>query len=268
MSSRTTMEDASAPTVTFTLPGGYVLNTSDGPVLLNEATVHELTGAEEDILADESLSEARKMQDLVGSCLVKLSNGGDVAIVDEKKLMNAPDRLLLSDIVAMVFRIREATAGTEYRQRVVCPKCKEKGFREPYKWTAILNMSEFESLPMDGDPLVRSREYTTSRGKKIEWELLTGAGQMRVEVLSRGTKDEATLALMGRVRKVNGEEATVESLKRMSAVERMEIRKQFDGEGGIETDFDCECKQCKSEFKQTIEIGGADFFFPSETSED
>jgi predicted Zn-ribbon and HTH transcriptional regulator len=264
---RTTIEDATSPLLTFKLPRGFILKNGDETYLLNEATIHEMTGDEEDIIANENQSFTQKVHALVGSSLTSLSDGDGHMITDRKMLMEkVPQKLLMSDLLVSFLRIREVTVGSEVRQKVRCPECtNDEG--QPFIFTVILDLSEFEGLPVEGDPLQTIREYTTPRGVKITWEMMDGELELAHEK-KKNAKEKATAALLARVRTVNGEPAKKEVLKKMAYVERTAIRKQFDQEGGIETDFDCKCRNCGYQFKVPLEIGGTDFFSPSETSDD
>ena len=156
------------------------------------------------------------------------------------------------------------TVGSEVRQKVKCPECTtDEG--KPFIWTVILNLSEFNGLPVEGNALDDMREFVTTRGTNVKWKMMTGAMEKDAEKIKNPSK-VATLTLLRRVVEINGEPATVASLQDMSSTERQEIRKQFDAEGGIETDFECACRNCGSTFSTQLEIGGANFFFLSDQS--
>lgn len=264
---RTTIEDPKAPTLTFKLPRGVVLKKEDESLtILNEATVREMSGFEEDIIANTSMSYTERMHSLVSNCLVSLTDGNGATINSRKKIEKIPDQLLMSDLLVSVLRIREATVGSEIRQKVRCPECTTDDGR-PFTWTAILNLSDFQGLPVEGDPLIEEREFTTSRGTKVVWKLMTGEMEKRVSKVQNKSK-ASTMALLSRLVSVNDQPADSKVLQRMPSPERQEIRRQFDQEGGIETDFDAVCGNCGHGFKVGLEVGGSDFFFPSETSED
>lgn len=264
---RTTIEDAKATIITFDLPRGLLVRGKDGDadVLYNKATIREMSGYEEDIIANEKMTFTHRMHALVGNCLLSLSDGGSNEITSSKILLKATDDLLMSDLLVCVFKIREVTVGSEVRQKVTCPECTtDEG--KPFIWTAILNLSEFGGIPVEGDPYEDTREFTTSRGTKIRWKMMTGAMEKNTEKTKNPSK-AATLALLNRVISVNDEDASVSLLQSLFSVERQEIRDAFDVEGGIETDFECVCRNCGSEFKTQLEIGGAGFFFRSAHSE-
>lgn len=266
---RKTIDDAKVPMLTFKLPRGYLLKEGEDTHILNMATIREMTGDEEDIVAQEDKSFTQRMHELVGSCLTSLSDGGSKTITNRKVLLKAPDHLLMSDLLTSIIRVREVTVGDEFRQKVKCPGCTTLEGK-PFKWTAILSLKEFDGIPVEGDPLQSTRDYETSRGKKIVWEMLTGQGELE-HGKKKNKKERATLALLARVKSVDGEDDIKKVravLKAMSFTERQEIRKQFDVEGGIETDFECVCSNCDEEFKESLDIGSKEFFFPSGTSED
>jgi len=266
---RTNIEDAKVPVKEFTLPRGFLLADEGETFVLNRAEVREMTGYEEDIIANDNVSFSKRMHDLVGNCLVSLSDGDGHSIIDSKRLKRISGQLLMSDLMVAIFRIREATVGSEIRQRVRCPECtNDEG--KPYTWTAILNLSDFVGLPVKGDPLANVREFTTSRQNKVTWEMMTGEMELQSGKI-KNARERATNALLIRVKSFNEEtdyKKIKESLKRLSAVERQEIRRQFDSEGGIETDFECVCRNCGHEFMTTLEIGGAQFFSPFVESSD
>jgi hypothetical protein len=264
---RTNIEDAKIPSITFALPRGYLLNDGDGGVhVLCTATVREMCGEEEDIIANDKVSFTKRLHQLVGSCLTTLEDGDGHSITDRKQLAIIASKMLMSDLLVCVIRIREVTIGNEIRQVVSCPNCvDDEG--NPYSWTAILDLSEFEALPVKGDAAMSVREYTTSRGTVVTWEMMTGDAEL-IHERKKLSKDKATASLLTRVRTLNGEVATKVNLKALSYVERNEIRKQFDAEGGVETDFDAVCRNCDHEFKVPLEVGGMRFFNPSEASSD
>ena len=263
---RTNELDAKTTTINFDFPRGYLLEDTEGVHVLNKAQMREMTGYEEDILADDKSSITQRMHDVVGNCLISLSDEKGHSIVDPNVLKTIPLNLLMSDIVVATFRLREVTVGSEYRQKVACPNCIDDDDK-PNAWTAILNLSDFKSIPASGDLTKAVREFETKRGNKITWEMLSGAGELAYENMKK-SKERATAVLMARIRTINGQPATKDAVKRLPMLERQEIRKEFDVEGGIETSFDSVCKRCKQEFKTELEMGGSSFFSRLATPEE
>jgi hypothetical protein len=92
--------------------------------------------------------------------------------------------------------------------------------------------------------------------------MLSGAGELAYEAMKK-SRERATAVLMARIRTINGKlitKDTKDAVKRLPMLERQEIRKEFDVEGGIETSFTSVCKRCKHEFKTELEMGGSSFF--------
>ena len=269
MMNRKTEDDAKVPALTFELPRGYLLVEGDEVHRLNRATIREMTGEEEDIIAQEEKTFTERMHELVGSCMTSLSDGGSKSITSPKTLAKVTDHLLMSDLLTSIIRVREVTMGDEIRQKIKCPACTTLDGK-PFIWTGVLSLKDFQGIPVDGDPLENIRTFTTSRGTILTWEMLTGQGELD-QGKKKNKRERATLALMARVRSI-GEESepkrVKDLLRKLPYVERQEIRKQFDQEGGIETEFECVCRNCGHEFKAELDIGGKEFFFPSETSED
>jgi len=261
-----TIDDAKVPSIEAKLPRGYLLQDSDGVHVLGTAILREMSGLEEDIIADDKVSFTKRMHRLVGSCLTSLSDDEGHSIVDRSALIKAAPQMLMSDLLVCALRIREVTVGDELRQIVKCPNCTTDD-GQPFSWTVRLSLSDFKALPAEGDLTKAVREYTTSRGTRITWAMMTGDMELTHEK-KKTSKNKATAALLIRVQTVNDEPATIENLQALSYKERVEIRKLFDQEGGIETEFDVICRECEHEFRVLLAIGGVNFFAPSETSED
>jgi len=269
MEFRKTQDDPKSPMIIAQVPRGALIQKGgdeDGFHVLNVVTMRELSGEEEDMLADEKQDVMAKLYGVVSSCIVALSDGKDVVVDDLRKirqLCNAhPSGFLMSDMLTLLFRLREVTVGDEYRQAVTCPACEDDEGRK-FSWTHIGSLTDLEVVPASGNLEETSREFTTSRGNIIKWTMLTAV--RHIESTKKKTKkDKATTTLMLRVESINGEKATLEILKKMSFRERTEIRKQFDDEGGIDTMVPVVCRNCGHEFTVGLEIAAQDFFFPSD----
>jgi hypothetical protein len=271
MPTERTSEDTPKTSVDeFDLPRGYVHVTGKGEkVLFNRARFKELTGAEEDVITNDKLSFTNKMVQVVRGCTVALIGENGQEVTGEKDLVKAIPKMTIGDLTVALFRIREMTVGNEYRQIVTCPNENCLTLEEkPFSWTAMFNLSEdFPLKPCSGDPHDVVREFITERGTKVTWSFMTGEARIRYENTAT-SKDRATAVMMMRARTINDKPATKEVLRSLSMPDRAEIReKMVADEGGIDTSFDAECKNCGHEFKGSI-VSSFDFFFPSALQED
>jgi len=268
-------EDAKAPMLDFEVPGGYLHRVSkdgvDRIVSLYRVQVREMQGWEEDILSEENTSLTERFHRIVGGCLLRLSDDEGNEVTDKKVLTGAPDRMLMSDLLVCILKIRQCTVGDDLRWKVECPNCttvdEQTGEEKKTKFTAIYSLKDLKIEALEGERTKRVRELKTSRGNVITWEMMNGLMERSLERVRGKKKDRATAGLMVRVKTINNIAPTSEVLKNLSWTERTEIRKQFESEGGIETDIEVACHKCGKEFKTPMEIGG-DFFGLLGASED
>lgn len=266
---RKTEDSSKPPMIECAVPRGVLIKDkeNDGRFIpLDVVTLREMTGEEEDMLSDESVDTITNLHRVVTSCVTQVrdSNGN---VVDDKLVLKRligshPNGLLMSDMLVLLFKLREVTVGDEYRQVIKCPDC-ETVDGEPYSWTHIGSIKDLAAIPVTENPSEPVRIYTTSRGNVINWTMLTGVKQAEMMRVKR-KKDRATTALLMRVNTINNEPATMNNLKTMSFKERQEIRKQFDAEGGINTDIPVVCRNCGHNFTVEMEMNTRGFFFPSE----
>jgi len=270
MDQPTSYEDPKVSVEEFVLPRGLLIKRGDGDLLLNRAQFHEITGAEEDHMANEKLSFTRKMMLVVAGCIEKLHDGAGNEIVENKELVKAVGQLSIADLTACLFCIRILTVGEEYRQVVECPSigCTTMDGKN-YSWTARLNLREdFPIKPCEGDPMKTVREFTTKKGTRATWKFMTGDARLRFES-NPSVNDRATSALMMRVLTIDDQPASKILLKKLSMTDRQELRDHMvKQEGGIETNFNAVCSNCGNEFETSISLGGFDFFAPLETLDD
>lgn len=270
MSQPTSYEDPKVPVDEFVLPRGLFIKRPDGNLLLNTVQFHEITGAEEDHIANEKLSFTRKMMLVVAGCIQMLRDNKGNELTEEKELIKAVGRMSIADLTASLFCIRIISVGEEYKQVITCPAPKCTTIEgKPYSWTVRLNLrNDFPIKPCEGDPMEHVRSFTTKRGARITWKFMTGDARMRFEA-NPSVADRATAALMMRVLTVNDEPASKDLLKSLPMTMRQEMRDHMvTQEGGIETNIKAVCPNCGNEFEVGLAMGGFDFFAPSETLED
>jgi len=261
----TTIDDAKKAVGTFEVPGGYLLKDEDGEVYrLNQLTMREISGHEEDIMADDDISFTERLYQVFGRCITKIADDDGHAIIDPEKLISVPDGLLFSDIMVMFKSLYQITVGNQLFRKVLCDsgKCKNKQ-------TEIINLEDIEVLPVKGDPAERVREYKTSRGTDVTWELLSGKIDRTYDAGNdESSKDMITMLMLRRVRTINGEPATKENLKDLPSRERIEIRNQFEDEGGIETRRHTRCRKCHKHISYDLRVVDFDFFTSQEELKD
>jgi hypothetical protein len=238
-------------------------------VTLRNVVMREMEGEEEDILMEDERSFTARFHEIVGNCLVSLSDNDGNEISDPTVLKKAPNSMLIGDLFLCFLKVREVTVGTDLRWKAKCPNCKQvdpdTGEKtKPTMITVQFNLRDLKVLEFKGDPLVREKTCTTERGRSVVWKMMTGAMERELSKVRGRKKERGTAALSVRLKTVDGKPADYKILKRMPYMERLGIRKQFDDEGGVETDVDALCHMCGHRFKSQIKIASENFFGLSE----
>jgi hypothetical protein len=281
MSETKTEEIPKSPELSFEVPRGFLLQeVKEGPLFqLDKIVMRELSGNEEDIIADEDTPIGQRLHQVVMGCVKSVSDSNGHTVDNPKHIKKMfeihPNGFLMCDSLLMLFKLSEVTVGDEHRQTIACDTCFDRddaGKKIPYKWTAVLSKKQLKVVKCKGDPLEYRRTFTTSRGSVVEWEMLSST---REEMFSEidDTKDKLTTPLLMRVVKIDGESLKTDTkealkvskqiLKDLPFMERKEIREQFDQEGGVDTEIEIDCPRCKKTLKRGLEMGPRDFFTPS-----
>lgn len=234
------------------LPGGYV--DAAGKVH-DRAELREMTGEEEDILAMPKISGSEKISRIIGNCLVKL---GDLQeTIDLSKLAK---KLTIGDRVVIMLTLRAVSLGPIYPFSTKCPACEEEVNRG-------VNLTELKVQNMK-NKAVREQAVTLPSGKKCVLRVMTGEDEERVGRVNRKGSDALSLAMLARVKSIEGVEApSVQAMKRLGIKDRNAIRDWYKSvEGGVDTDLEIVC-ECGNTFESVLDIGQPSFFFPKASEE-
>ena len=235
----------------FDLPCGYL---DPEGVLHKEVKVREITGHEEDMLANPKLNANKKLNELISSCVERIGQ-----ITDKGKLSQVVLDMTVGDRLFAIFAIRRVTVGDHYTYEVKCPHCSNVN-------SVTLDLSELELKAMP-DPYKRLYETTLPKsGKKVKFSPMTGRGEDQLASMSKRKEDMLSLSLLMRVSEVDGQRPKLSTVKDMSSMDRAFLRDEFEKvEGGVETSIDLDCPACYAEFKQDLDVSQAGFFFPTGT---
>jgi hypothetical protein len=234
------------------LPCGYL--TKDGELYL-EATVREITGGEEDMLASDSVAGDKKFNELLIRCTKSIGPVTDPEIV--RAMLPA---LPIGDRVCMLFGIRRITLGDIYPFGIRCPQCsKPSSFH--------VNLAELEIKRMK-EPTKRVYDEELPSGTKARFRVMTGADEGKVKKAAKKFKDDGpSLAILARLELLGDGPPTLEGVKKLGLRDRNFLRKKFNEvEGGVDTSLEITCPSCGHEFNAELSIEGKAFFFPSEES--
>lgn len=228
------------------LPCGFL---DDAGELHDRAELREMRGHEEDILMTSKVSSVEKITQIIGNCLTKLGT-----ITDRAVLQAAAGKLTIADRVVIVLNLRCLSLKPEYEFEITCPRCSQSN-------PAKVALDDLDVWPPQDR---RLREYTVNMpsGQSAVVKIMTAEDELRLDRLGR-EKDQVSLALLARIRSLNGKVPTLADVKDLGIRDRCHIRDQYERiEGGVDTDIEIRCPACRHEFKSTIDVGQPSFFFP------
>lgn len=233
----------------FELPCGWV--DSEG-VVHKTIELNEMTGAEEDVMFSNA-SSAQIVDTILGNTISRLGT-----VTDKTIIRKAVREFTTGDRSFTMIALRRVTQGDMFQWFMKCPECGEKS-------TVTLDLRELATKEMK-DPTQRVYDVVLPRsGKSVRWKVLDGFSEsQRDKLRKKVAQDRATFAIFLRLEQLDGKPATVESVKALGAFDRQFLREKFDEiEGGIETDVDMECPECRVEIKTEVDITQKSFFFPT-----
>lgn len=238
-------------TTTTTLPNGLIGIEENSRV----AILRALTGDHEDLLRDKrNLKDGGIIHKLLKSCLVQL--GPATTAPEIEKLYDK--HLSMADMTFLLVSLRMHSMGPKYSFDSKCPSC--EGTSHLSLDMSTLRLTE-QPEEFRGRSLCSS---TTSMGLSLEWKPLLTLHTQALETIAERHKDQrATRELLLQIVKYNGEQPTVDSLRKLEHLERLSIREAIDaGTGGYDIELECECPKCDAEYHTMLPISMRDFFYP------
>lgn len=255
----------------FELPCGYL---DAAGVLHREVLLSEITGREEDMLANDKVPAQRKMGQLLIACIQRLGS-----LTDKKDIAAAVPELLVGDRVFLLLAVRRVSLGDEYPYRDKCPECeKESLMNIDLSTLDIIKMPNPKQHIYDAQMPSRAAckawantgevpepEKSKPTGRMVRFRMMKGKDEEQVGKVS-GKEDAISKLLQIRVELLDGKPPEVSDFQSMTMAERLYMR---DGlfrqqDGGVETTLEVECPLCGAEYERELEIGQTGFFFPSQ----
>jgi hypothetical protein len=234
----------------FELPCGLL----DGDNLYKDVVVREISGYEEDMLANQKMPASKKMSELLARCVTRIG-----PITDKGKIAQAIMDLIVGDRAALIFAIRRVTLGDEYPFKDKCPECEKESLYAVDLGTEI----SIKEMP---DPKKRLFEKVLPSGKVVRFKPMTGHGEEKLAKSKNRDEDALSLAIQMRLETLDGKPAGLGDVKGLGLRDRQALRDAFEEvEGGVDTEVDMKCPHCEHEFKREVDIAQRSFFFPSQT---
>ena len=245
-----------SPTAQFELPNGYL--TVSGK-LLRHVTLHEITGYEEDMLGSELMKSFDKTNQLMSSCLRRLTNEDATEVIeDPRKMVSLPYELTSTDRVFLIFAIRRVSVGDVFPFVTTCPYCEKEDI------FACNIATEMQVMPMK-DPLNHVYRGETPYGTKFEWRVLNGSLERELSEIKDvdRQKHSVTYGMFIRLLSLNGSKPRLADLKELGLSDRGYIKDEFtEIEGGIDTSVSVDCGFCSKNFRYPVNPQSSGFFFP------
>jgi hypothetical protein len=257
---------------------------SDG-VLHRDALFREMSGDEEDLLADRSSSFVTRTKHIFFNCLQRLGT-----IEDRKELLRAVEKLTSSDRMQVMLHLRRISLGDLYKMTVECERCHRESTKHIDLSKVDVKHPEF--------PEKRIYEDSLPSGALAEWEVMCGSqeeitSKIREYETSTDSKHKRTnkdleqsrisFAMWMRMISIDGHKFSrsfptdvdgvpvvnmeeIAMIKRMPTRDRLWLRQRIEAvEAGPDLKFEyrCDNPDCKRLQTATLDISQPEFFFPS-----
>ena len=232
----------------YDLPCGYL---DEAGNLFTDVALKEITGAEEDLLANPKMQPVKKINELLTRCVQRLG-----PYVDRGRIAQVVLDLTVGDRAFLMFAIRRISLGDDYPFKDKCPSCEvEKLY--------TVDLSELTPKEMP-DRKKRSFDETLPSGKVCKFHPMTGKDEERLAKFDKNKADTLSLSILMRLDFLENKAPTLQDVKDLGLRDRNFLRDKFEeSEGGLDTEVELECPDCGEQFKRDVDVGQQGFFFPS-----
>jgi hypothetical protein len=232
----------------YELPCGYL---DEGGNLFTEVALKEITGSEEDLLANPKMQPVKKINELLTRCVQRLG-----PYTERGRISQVVLDLTVGDRAFMMFAVRRISLGDDYPFKDKCPSCETEKLY-------TVDLSELEPRKMP-DPKKRSFDEILPSGKPCRFHPMTGKDEERLAKFDKNKADTLSLSILMRLDSLENKAPTLQDVKDLGLRDRNFLRDQFeDTEGGLDTEVELECPDCGEQFKRDVDVGQQGFFFPS-----
>ena len=224
------------------------------------AVMREMSGHEEDIMANTKMEFARRLNIILGNCLERLGDGQGNYLTEKAELSRAVTKLTSSDQTQMILflRIISVEEGPIFKFKANCPNCGAEFHK-------TVNLGELKKHPMV-DPMERMYDVVLDNGTQVRCKIMSIEDEVITEKARQSGQNILSAGLLARVREIDGQPAGFGEVKALRMRDRNKLRSEFERrEGGIETAAPHICTACSAQFEIEIDITQKGLFFPSET---
>jgi hypothetical protein len=249
----------------YEVPCGYV--DPQGKVH-KKVRLRELTGAEEDMMDDDSVPSPQRMTDVLAACTEQIGDIEDKAqikaIIGDSLQAGLP--LTSSDRIAMMIFLRRCSVGDTYHFERRCPRCGHVNQNKSLDLRAL----EIKQVPEDRVPKRRVQVTLPRSGKKAVVRVLTAKHESKLTDLRPDQKDLRSAAIAARLESVAEHTfmhptETIQAVKALPLDDRNYLRKVYNlVEADVDTmcEVQCNSKICNAEFRFALDLGQTFFSNP------
>lgn len=246
------------------LPNGLL----DGADLYNVAEVGEITGKQQNYLADRELviGNIGHVPKILTDLVVSLQTPEGMRW--NGNIEDAIQKLPSGDIEVLLINIRMNTYGERFYFEVECPHCQHKHSN----LRIDLDTLKMEEFPLEEMLAKDKRTFKLPKcEKEVELKPIYLRDIFEVVKLSKGEGKELVTSVMALSLKRLGEKTkiTPKDVEEMSMKDIMFIKDKLEGvklEGFIDTKIESTCKSCGKDFESKLDVLSSDFFDPTKGS--
>lgn len=241
------------------LPCGYI---DEAGVLHKNIVIEEMTGIDEDTLANENLARSGSAIDEVMSNVVAKLGPIDNPMGDNgyrknrEAMKKALKTLRVGDRYFVLLKMRSVALGPKFEAEIGCPACS----------TINLVGINLDKLKITNMKHPEMKEFSGKVGEDtFKFRVLEGSHEDLLKRIRKEKKAELVTSLLFlKLIELNGEKPNLKSLKLLNSKRRNAIRDaMLNVEGGIETELEAKCNECGFAWKTELPVGQKNFFFPS-----
>lgn len=239
------------------LPSGYL---DEAGVLHTTLSLREMTGDDEDQLANNKISIQIRMNRMLQNCIQSIGpyNKTDARWSDIVLSLPIIDRLWI------LIQLRIVSIGPIFSAKV---RCQNEECAKFSSQNIDLNDFKVEGLAFPDKKTYQG--VLPKSGKEFLCRIFNGHDEERLsKSIKKNEADLMSLSIASRLMKLGDKNAPlgIADVKALSVVDRQYLRNQFTKhEGSLDRSMECECPLCGFAFEEEIDLNNANFFFPSET---
>lgn len=247
------LDVAESPYAMEEIAAGVIVNDH----VYDKVEIREITGTEEDYLAEKQTSVSHKMTKVLASCIKSLvsTENGSEPIIEPTKIRKQVESMAVGDRLLLFIRLRVISLGENFIMEFTSSKGNK------FNGAIDLNQLEIKRLP---DKKVRTATFKTPMNNEAVIRLLTGKDEEFLGKLE-GSATRATSSMLLRVATFNGKVPTLLDFQKLSLRERNFIRdKMAEFDAGVDTTVGAIDPDTGKEIEAELGIEQKNFFFPSE----